>query len=353
MLEYGNEHLKKLESHDSASEPIPTLRRESMRVWLAIVYSMILVMVCIGGITRLTGSGLSMVEWHPLMGALPPLSEAAWAEVFTKYQASPQYQQVNHWMTLADFKQIFFWEYLHRLFGRLIGLVAFVPWLVMVVTKRLQGAWIGRTFLLIVLGGLQGLMGWYMVKSGLVDVPEVSHFRLAAHLSLAFLCALYALWLFLGERAQSGAKRWEPWLQGLVLGLVALQTVYGAFMAGKRAGWLAASFPDMHGHYLPFVFVGAQGWLHSALYEGLLIHWIHRALAVLVVLAALGVAGLAWRDRRGPALAVVATVLVQFVLGALTVVYAVPIPLAVAHQANALLLCSALVWLLHASEPAA
>ena len=158
-------------------------------------------MILVGGTTRLTGSGLSMVEWRPLMGTLPPLTDAEWSRVFEIYQASPQYQTVNQWMTMSDFKQIFFWEYLHRLFGRLIGLVYFLPMLFLWFKKHLIGKQRVRAVVAFFLGGGQGVLGWYMVKSGLVDIPAVSHYRLAAHLSLAFFLGAYVMWWILDLRS--------------------------------------------------------------------------------------------------------------------------------------------------------
>ncbi|MBW2223699.1 MAG: COX15/CtaA family protein [Deltaproteobacteria bacterium] len=174
--------------------------------WLLFLYLMVFAMVIVGGATRLTGSGLSMVQWHPFMGALPPLSESDWTETFQKYQASPQYKLVNHWMLLSDFKRIFLWEYAHRLLGRLIGVFFIVPWLLFLVQRRLDRPLAWKTFVAFLLGGAQGLLGWFMVKSGLVDNPEVSHYRLAAHLGLALLVGQYLLWLFLDLRAPP-AKR--------------------------------------------------------------------------------------------------------------------------------------------------
>ncbi|MEZ4463423.1 MAG: COX15/CtaA family protein [bacterium] len=184
-----------------ATASSPERADRAVRAWLWVVWGMILTMVVVGGITRLTGSGLSMVEWRPLMGALPPLSEAEWLAVFEQYKQSPQYQQVNHWMTLGDFERIFFWEYFHRLLGRLIGVVVLVPGLWFLVRRRLRGKRAVQVLLAFVFGGLQGLLGWYMVKSGLVDVPAVSHYRLAAHLSLAFFVGCWILWILMGLRA--------------------------------------------------------------------------------------------------------------------------------------------------------
>ena len=334
-----------------STTPLPA----SVRAWLWVVFVTILMMTVIGGITRLTGSGLSMVTWHPLMGALPPLDEAAWNEVFVLYQASPQYEQVNSWMTLADFKRIFFWEYVHRVFGRMIGLIVIGPWLWFLARRQLTRRWAGRTILLFVLGGLQGLMGWFMVRSGLVDMPRVSHFRLAAHLLLAFLCGQYAVWLALdgvpapSERpAASRAVRLS--VMG-VIGLVVLQIGFGAFTAGTHAGLVAATFPDVNGHWLPGAFVGEEGVIQAVLYSPAMIAWIHRMLGLLVLAGVIGAVGLWWRSGlvrlRGPGAMLVALTSIQVGLGIATVVWRVPTSLAVIHQATALLLLSSLTWALH------
>ncbi|MEY3013814.1 MAG: hypothetical protein RIT45_2549 [Pseudomonadota bacterium] len=312
-------------------------------------------MVVVGGITRLTGSGLSMVDWHPLMGALPPMSEDAWQAVFLRYQQSPQYAQVNHWMTLADFKQIFFWEYFHRLLGRLIGVAFFLPCLVFVLQRRLRGAVAVRAGVAFLLGGAQGLLGWFMVKSGLVDVPEVSHFRLAAHLSLAFFVAQWVQWLWMqlrwprrteGEAAGAGAMAsMQPAIWGFVA-LLSLQIVYGAFMAGKRAGKIFATFPDMNGSLWPAGWHTGDSALHDLLHNPIAIHATHRTVAWLVAAAAIALAVVASRRaerarERRIARIFGALVVLQVALGAATVMTSVAIPWAVAHQGVALLLLSA------------
>lgn len=332
-----------------------TTSLHAVRSWLWFVFGTIVTMTLIGGTTRLTGSGLSMVEWHPLMGVLPPIGDAAWDEVFALYKTSPQYEQVNSWMTLADFKLIFFWEYLHRVFGRVIGLVVLGPWLVFLVRRKLQGMLALKTLMLMVLGGLQGLLGWYMVKSGLVDRPEVSHFRLAAHLLLAFTVAQYTAWLALGlQTAPARVQRASRATRAAALALtplLVLQIIYGAFVAGTRAGLYSATFPDVNGMYLPGAFVGAEGALQSLLHGVPLIHWTHRFLGWLVFF---GLLGLGWRLRaeslpwlRRPAALLVGLVSLQFLLGALTVVFGVPTGIAVAHQGVALLLLTCLTWVLH------
>ncbi len=312
-------------------------------IWLAVLLAMVAAMVMLGGVTRLTGSGLSMVEWRPLMGALPPMGDAEWQAVFEKYQRFPQYQQVNQWMALEDFKRIFFWEYLHRLVGRLVGVVFFLPWIFFVVRGRLRGRWMWRTLVAGVLGGLQGLLGWFMVRSGLVDLPAVSHLRLAAHLSLAFVVACWIAWLLYealpaDEAPPRPALARAAWA---LVAVVALQTVYGAFMAGTRAGFLFATFPDMHGEMVPTL-----GHLTN---DPTTIHFIHRALGWVALLA-----GCAWwwrgravatsiRQRRAVHLVLVA-VGFQFLLGVATVVMRVPTTIATAHQLGALLLICVLLF---------
>ena len=328
----------------------PTRSHEGICRWLYSVYGMILTMVLIGGITRLTGSGLSMVEWRPLMGLLPPLSEGEWLRVFDLYKESPQFQQVNSWMDLAAFKSIFFWEYLHRLWGRLIGLVFALPLIYLWLRGALTPRWKKRSLIALLLGGSQGLMGWYMVKSGLVDEPSVSHLRLAAHLSLAFTVGMWVLWMILDLRAGSGPWRRVNWRLSLFSLLLIPQIVYGAFMAGKKAGLLYGSFPDYQGAWIPSglgAAVGVEGIFGSAV----AIHFIHRSLAWLLLLA---FAFLCWslRDVAERAVArwrngLIGLFALQFALGVITVIYRVPTWAAAAHQLVAFLLLSATVGLWH------
>ena len=338
--------------------------------WLWAVYGMVVAMVLVGGITRLTGSGLSMVEWRPLMGALPPLSDAEWQQVFAKYQLSPQFEQVNHWMGLDDFKRIFFWEYLHRLLGRLIGVVFIVPWLWLALRKKLRGALLWRTALAFVLGGLQGLLGWYMVKSGLVDQPAVSHFRLAAHLLLALVVAGWVLWLILDvararrladqPSAQAGvtpAASRLPWrLAWALVVLVSLQIVYGAFMAGLRAGHIFPTFPLMYGSLFPEVAYSLEPWWRNLLMSPHGIHAIHRTMGYVVLLAVAGtfvalrrhLHSAQQRLARWGLLAAAATAVT---LGAVTVLLHVPVWSGVAHQAAGVLVLSLALALAHAYQP--
>lgn len=343
---------------------MPERRQRALRAWLISLWFLVLVMVMVGGITRLTGSGLSIVEWRPVTGALPPLTESAWAEAFDAYRHSPQFVHQNSWMQLSDFKQIYFWEYVHRLLGRLIGVVTFIPWLYFAIRGYMTRRVALRTFSLLILGGLQGLLGWWMVKSGLVNEPRVSHYRLAAHLILAFGVGQWILWQaldLLGQPPAIGTERLAPRLRSLVLGVVplmVLQVVYGAFMAGTRAGYLAATFPDMNGHYAPAYFFSSPDVMRSLLSNPLTIHYVHRVLAFVLLGYAVWLV-LALR-RSGPSLRAAAwfflgAVLGQGLLGAMTVMLRVPIGVAVVHQGGAYVLCGAAVLLLHAArstEPA-
>ncbi len=331
------------------------MRDRSVVVWLASVLLLIFAMVLIGGTTRLTGSGLSMVEWHPLMGTFPPSDAEAWQAVFAKYQESPQYKLVNGWMTLDDFKRIFFWEYFHRLLGRVIGLVFVLPWVVFVIRGSLRGRLAKRTALAFVFGGAQGLMGWIMVKSGLVDMPAVSHYRLAAHLMLALFVAAWVLWIILDLRVprEQPEKSSSPFGRAswALVGLISLQCIYGAFMAGTRAGYLYDTFPTLNGEWVPTGFTAMNPFSHPTS-----IHFIHRVLAWLSVAAVLF---FWWKTRVTKvskrqamvALALVGMVALQFLLGVFTVIFNMPIVIAVAHQGGGFLLLGVAVVNAHVWMP--
>jgi len=340
-----------------------TPEHRPIAVWLMSVYIMVFVIVLIGGVTRLTGSGLSMVDWAPLMGVLPPLSDAAWEETFRAYQASPQFEQVNHWMDVEDFKGIFFWEYFHRLFARLIGVVFFVPWLVFLLRGRLKGTLATKTTIAFLLGGLQGGVGWLMVKSGLVNVPAVSHLRLAAHLSLAFLVGGFLLWITLdlarASRDETDAASHVPLSAGLrraswvLVALICVEVVYGAFMSGTRAGALYRTFPDMNGEWIPVGFLVLEPAWKNFLDNPIAIHAVHRLLAYTLLAAIIAFYVAARRVARARHERVVldlllAATLVQAALGAATVMLGVPIGLAVAHQGGAFVLLSLSLAAAHA-----
>lgn len=312
--------------------------------WLIATFGLIGVMVAVGGATRLTGSGLSMVEWSPLGSSLPA-TDADWETLYTEYQASPQFQQVNHWMTVDDFKGIFWWEYVHRHLGRLIGLVYGLPFLWFLIRRRLPREFVWRGWIALGLGGLQGLVGWWMVKSGLVSRPEVSHYRLAGHLSLALLTGMWILWMWLdrrpAERVREPAPSRLPWTFTAVL---SLQILWGAFMAGKKAGWRYDTWPDMDGAFIPD---GAFGSVTALVEDGDTIHWVHRTLGWVVLAVAMWLWTRLRRTARGPANAVLVLTLLQFVLGVATVMASIPVTLGVAHQVGAFFLLSAAIWGAH------
>ncbi|MCP5043609.1 MAG: heme A synthase [bacterium] len=316
-------------------------------VWLWILFGTIFVMTLVGGITRLTGSGLSMVDWRPLMGVFPPIGETAWLEAFNAYKTSPEYREVNPWMGLDDFKRIFFWEYLHRVLGRVIGLGAFLPWLVLTWRGRIERWLSWRILVVIALVGAQGLLGWYMVKSGLVGIPAVSHLRLASHLALAFAISQWILWTLLDlhfGHARPSLAGLQQWTFGLLL-LISLQVVYGAFMAGTHAGILFPSFPDMNGDYLPGPFFPLATLWQNLVHSPIAIHYVHRALGFALLFYG---AATCFALRRAPLTPswvrgqFVCVLVAQFALGAVTVLYQVPLALAAIHQAGAFITaCSA------------
>jgi cytochrome c oxidase assembly protein subunit 15 len=324
----------------------------SVIVWLAVCAAMIFVMAVIGAITRLTESGLSIVDWAPITGIVPPLSLEEWNRAFEAYRNTPQYIIDNSSMTLEGFQHIYFWEWFHRLWGRLIG-VAFAIGLVWFSWRgRLSPELRVRLLIILVLGGLQGAVGWIMVQSGLVDgMTSVSHYRLAAHLALAVLLYAMVLWTLYGltiRRKQRPSTlgwsvRGHAWL---AVAMVATTMCWGAFVAGLKAGLMHNTFPLMDGHLLP---PGAwtlnPAWL-NAFDNGTLVQFIHRTLAIstgLVVLL------LGWRVRgsviRGLGGAVAGMVLLQIGLGADTVLNAVPVSLGAIHQAGALVLLGLLLAL--------
>ncbi|MEE9383773.1 MAG: COX15/CtaA family protein [Nannocystaceae bacterium] len=327
----------------------------SIRAWIWLLFLMVLAMVVLGGITRLTGSGLSMVQWRPLMGTIPPMSHDAWIDVFAQYQRTPQFEQVNHWMTLDNFRSIFMWEYLHRLLGRLVGVIAVLPWLYFRLRRKLPVRLERRIVIAIILGGCQGLLGWYMVQSGLVDRPEVSHYRLAAHLSLALFVGMWLLWTIFEFQPRPTLRvngvRMCRYIAAFI-GLCGIQIVYGAFMAGTRAGFLFNTFPDLNGNYSPAPFFTGVSLLADALESPIAIHYIHRALGWLLFFSAPAMWFYAWLRGlpraivRGCAALCVAVAL-QFLLGVLTVIWSVPTSYAVLHQAGAVALLGLALAVLH------
>ncbi len=325
--------------------------------WLLACCALVFAMVVVGGVTRLTHSGLSITEWQPIVGTVPPLSDAAWQEAFAKYQQTPEYQQVNPNMTLAEFKPIFWMEWAHRLLGRLIGLAFLVPFLYFVVRRKLDWELGWKLAGIFALGALQGAMGWYMVQSGLVDDPRVSQYRLTAHLGLAFLIYGLMFWLALdviGPRNDSsdprlaGLRRFSAWLIGLIFAMV----LTGGFVAGIRAGFAYNTFPLMNGHAVPPELFMLEPWWQNFFSNMATVQFDHRLLAWVLAFVVLWF----WlRSRREPLIAsarlacnaLLAALALQVALGITTLLLVVPIALAAAHQAGALVLFSAALWVAH------
>lgn len=330
------------------------LSSRSLARWLDVICLLILAMIAVGGITRLTDSGLSMVRWEPILGAVPPLNEADWQERFAQYREHPEFKQLKPDMTLGQFKWIYFWEYLHRLLGRLIGIAYAVPFLAFLVRGRIRGMLAGRLSVGFALGGLQGVVGWWMVKSGLSENPFVSHYRLAAHLGLALLVLGYLWWIRLDL---TSTRHHAPRLHraGLIfLALVALQITYGAFVAGLNAGFFFNTFPLMGGRWLPPGLSVLAPWMRNFADNAVTVQFIHRWLGV-----ALGAATIflwwsgstaADAELKRRLVLVIQLTLLQVALGIMTLVLAVPVWLGVAHQVNAALLLLSVLALLHGTR---
>jgi len=323
--------------------------------WLLFCAAVILGMIVLGGVTRLTNSGLSMVEWKPLMGIVPPLSEQAWQETFDKYRLFPEYQKVNRGMSLEDFKSIFMFEYLHRVLGRLIGLLFFLPLVYFAVRGRIRQGLLPKLILLFFLGGCQGLLGWYMVKSGLVDNPRVSQYRLTAHLGLAVAIYAYMLWLAFDLLFRGRAVTGPGPFAGtslLLVGLVYLMILSGGLVAGIRAGFAYSTWPLMGDTFIPRgLYAGTPAWLD--MFEDITtVQFNHRMFAYLLVVVIGVFATLVYRSGVGgrARLAVnflLATLVVQVVLGISTLLLHVPVALAAAHQCVAMLLLAAALFASH------
>jgi heme a synthase len=334
--------------------------RRRVAVWLFVCCALVFTMVVVGGVTRLTHSGLSIVEWQPIVGTLPPLSDAQWQETFAKYQLTPEYRQVNHQMTLAEFKGIFWWEYFHRLLGRLIGFAFLVPLVWFAVRREIPAGYAPKLGAIFILGGLQGALGWYMVQSGLVDDPRVSQFRLTAHLGIAFLIFAAMFWGGLSildpqraafrTDAQRSARRFALALPVVVFAMV----LTGGFVAGIRAGFAYNTFPLMNGQWVPPELFMLDPWWKNFFWNMATVQFDHRlvawALAALVPL-------LWWKLRATPDLPVrarngghllLALLALQITLGIATLLMVVPMPLAAAHQAGAVLVFAAALYVAHA-----
>jgi cytochrome c oxidase assembly protein subunit 15 len=330
----------------------------AVAAWLLVCCALVFAMVVVGGVTRLTHSGLSITEWQPIVGTVPPLSAADWNAAFTKYQATPEYRLVNHAMTLAEFKGIFWWEYFHRLLGRLIGVVFLVPFGWFAVRRRIPPGYGWPLAAIFLLGGLQGAMGWYMVQSGLVDNPRVSQFRLTAHLAIAFLILGAMLWTALSlldpRRVPDAARRLRRPTFAFAL-LVFVMVCTGGLVAGLRAGLAYNTFPLMNGAFVPPEIMMIEPAWRNFFWNMATVQFDHRILAWLIAFVTpllwwrVERAGAPRRARVGARL-LLAMVAVQIALGIATLVNVVPLSLAALHQAGALVVFALALNLAHASR---
>jgi cytochrome c oxidase assembly protein subunit 15 len=333
-------------------------RDRAIAAWLFTCCAMIFLMVVIGGLTRLTLSGLSITEWEPVSGIVPPLSGADWAAEFAKYQAIPQYKLINAGMSLAQFKTIFWWEYTHRLWGRLIGFVYLLPFLYFLVRRQIPKRLVAPLAGIFALGGCQGLLGWYMVESGLAHRVEVSQYRLTAHLALALAIYAATLWTGLGlvgNRNPSPALRERGLIRRAseaILCLVAITIVAGGFTAGLNAGLVYNTFPLMGGSFVPGEYADLTPFIRNWFENVAAVQFDHRILAMttaasIVVLWLVARRAALPRPARIALHALLAAVALQFTLGLSTLLLLVPIPLAAAHQAGAVLLLTAAIVFRH------
>jgi len=311
----------------------------SISTWLLTVIVMVLLMIVIGGITRLTGSGLSMVEWRPIWGFLPPLSEYEWNRVFSLYTNSPEYMKINNGMNLEEFKKIFFWEYFHRLWGRLIGIIFFIPLAFFVILKKLPTAIIPKLLIILILGGLQSIIGWWMVKSGLINDPTVSQYRLAVHLSNALLILFFLVWVYLEIKVGISKIRIDFSL--FVFFLISTTIIAGAFVAGMDAGLMYNEYPMMGGSFIPETY-GDYKFL-DPFENPASAQFHHRHLALLTAIFTLIYAFNIYSktdDNIIKKIAIFTALIVcsQFLLGIITLINMVPLHLGVLHQTGAVIL---------------
>lgn len=331
-------------------------KNKAVIYWLLTGCILIFIMVVVGGITRLTHSGLSISNYKLISGTIPPMNEVEWNEAFELYKQYPEYQKLNNHFTIEEFKDIYFWEWIHRVIGRFIGLVFFIPFMYFLIKKRLSKSTIKKATILLIMGGFQGFLGWYMVKSGLVDRPDVSHYRLAAHLTTAFLTFAYTFWVALDlmfpdkkviDKKLRNFIRWS-------LVILIIQIIYGAFVAGLDAGWIHNHWPLMNeGKWIHETVFVEQNPTYLNFLEGKSgVQFVHRTLAYIVAILILAVwykgnkAATTTYQKKGINILLI-MVGIQFLLGVLTLVLAVPVWLGVLHQVGAFILLSAMIFTLH------
>ena len=329
--------------------------RKAIALWLFLCCVVVFGMIVLGGVTRLTRSGLSMVEWRPLLGTLPPLTQKEWNRVFSLYKKFPEYKKVNKGMTLPQFKKIFYVEWGHRLVGRTIGILFFLPFLFFLIRKAVPKPLLWKLLLMLLLGGSQGLMGWYMVKSGLVNKPSVSQYRLTAHLALACIIYIYMFWVALGlwfgrrEEAEGslsseamGLKRWAFGITATICVMI----LSGGFVAGTKAGFAYNTFPKMAGQWIPSGMYSLAPWYRNWFENLATVQFNHRMIAYLLCIL---IPLLWWQLQKASVSStlqraghfLLGAVALQVTLGITTLLWKVPVPLAAAHQGGAIVLLTA------------
>jgi cytochrome c oxidase assembly protein subunit 15 len=331
-------------------------------IWLFSGCFLIYAMVVIGGITRLTHSGLSMVEWNPIIGSFPPMSDADWKIPFEKYKLSPEYKLINNQFTLEEFKSIYWWEYIHRLLGRTIGVVFLIPFFYFLIKKKFDKPLLKKMLVLVSLGAFQGVLGWFMVKSGLNKDPYVSHYRLAAHLISAFTVFGFTFWYALDllyPKAKSdneipkNLKRWA----NVMFAFVVIQIIYGAFVAGLKAGLFYNTYPTMGGEFFPDTLTSYDTFWQNILENKAGVQFIHRNIAIVVAILVFAVWMKSYKAKlndfqRKASTFMVYIVSIQFLLGVLTLLFAVPVFLGVLHQTGAFFLFASVLFFLHSIRKA-
>jgi cytochrome c oxidase assembly protein subunit 15 len=332
----------------------PRAQDRSVAIWLLICCGLVFSMVVLGGFTRLTGSGLSMVDWRPLMGWLPPFSDAEWQRVFEMYQQSPEFLKVNAHMDVDAFKGIFWLEFLHRLLGRTIGIVFLLPFIFFFVKGYIRAREWPKYLLMFILGGMQGVLGWYMVKSGLVDNPHVSQYRLTAHLSAAFLIYAYMFWVAMSLLFPASGKVEHPWYRkSLAMTILTSVTIIsGGFVAGLKAGKIYNTFPMMGDYWIPPGTMALEPFWRNFFDNMTTVQLDHRILAITTFIVIISFWIKARKaelpSRTRPAVnALLHTALLQVILGITTLVLSVPVILGATHQAVAMLLFTISIYILH------
>ena len=330
--------------------------RKQITGWLIACAALVFVMVLLGGAVRLTGSGLSIVDWQPLMGSIPPLNERAWNQAFEEYRQFPEYKLINHSITLAEFRFIYLMEYAHRLLGRLTGLIFLLPFLIFLFLGKLPKGLAAKLWMLFLMGAIQGGMGWYMVKSGLVDDPAVSQYRLTAHLIIAVVIYAYMIRIIVGLHSKhlsysKPAIRLGP----VLLGVILLMICSGGFVAGTHAGFIYNTFPMMGEQWIPDQLLAISPVWKNAFENPVTIQLIHRCMAAALLILIVLYAGMLIRHRRhvvrGFAIAVVLAGVIQIALGISVLLLKVPVALGMAHQTGALILLTVVIVAVFSGYP--